>query len=233
MDSTLTWAMIVGMGVYQGVDPAMGWLAAAGRGLQQRAARPVIATVAALALGHYLAMISVLLPVALLMIWMTLHPAVHFGLFWPTPMMPVPFLGAALAAFGLFKLLHPRHPALLARIRPDRRIRWSFAAAVVHCGSPVMMLLPFLALAAPLATPLCGARGMAFLMLPLALLVPAVMILPLFVVAGTIGLVVWRYLGLRALTRFWINFDIGWAVMNLMMAWMAVTMVHNHMRMGG
>ena len=231
MDATLTWAMVVGMGIYQGFDPAMGWLAAAGRGMQKRAARPVVGTVAAFALGHYLAMLSVLLPAALLLIWTTRQPRMHVGLVWPISATPLPFLAVALTIFGLVKLVRPRHPAWLARIRPDRRIRWSFAAAFLHCGSPVMMLLPFLALATPLATPLCGANGTAMLMLPLALLVPAVMVLPIFIVSGTVGLVVWRFLGLGALTRFWFDFDIGWGLMNLSMAWMAVTMTNGGMGM--
>ncbi|MGH7727430.1 MAG: hypothetical protein ACREM2_01390 [Vulcanimicrobiaceae bacterium] len=218
------------MGLYQGLNPPMGWLLAAGRALQQRSARPLIGTVAALAFGHYLAMLSVLVPVALLLAWSTRHPELPFASLYLQPGLLLSFVGVVLAGFGVYKLMRPRHPILLARVHPNRRVRWSFLMAHLHCGSPVMMLAPFLALAAHYATPMSGASASAFL-LPLAVLVPAVMVLTLALVAGGVALVVWRFLGLGALTRVWLNFDLGWAVVFLLMATMALTMGQGHMRM--
>lgn len=232
MDATLTWAMIVGMGVYQGFDPFMGWLAAAGRGFQKRSARPIVTTLAAFAVGHYLAMASLLVPVSLLLLWTTFHPLPQFGPF-AAFLQPVPVIAAALASFAVFKLLRPRHPALLARIPPDRRIRWSFTAAFLHCGSPIMMLLPFFSLAVPLARSGGDPQRVIVSILALALLIPIIMILPLFLTAGSVGLTVWRFLGLGALTRFWFNFDIGWGLMNVSMAFMAVGMGNGEMHMSG
>lgn len=218
MDATLQWATIVAMGFYQGANPPMGWLHAAGRCLQQRSGRPLAGTIAALAWGHYLAMIAVLVPVALAMVWCTLHPRAALASFVLRPDRAQAALAVALAGFGAYKLVRPRHPVALARIAPNRRVRWSFLMAFVHCGSPVMMLAPFLVLATPYATPTCGADGTAWAMLALAFAVPAVMVAPLAFVALGIAWVVWRRLGLSALTRVWLNFDAGWAASYLIMA---------------
>ena len=224
MDPMLNWSMIVAMGLYQGVNPPMGWLLASGRCLQQRSGRPLLGTIAALAWGHYLAMVAVLVPAALLLLWSTLHPHSLVASFVLRLDRAFVVLAVVYAAFGAYKIIRPRHPIMLARIHPDRKIWWSFVMAFLHCGSPVMMLAPFFVLAAPYTTPMCGINGTAYAMLALALIVPAVMVVPLASVALGIAWFVWRRLGLRALTRVWLNFDLGWAVSYLVMAWMAVGM---------
>ncbi len=232
MDATLNWSMIVAMGLYQGVNPPMGWLLASGRCLQQRSGRPLVGTISALAWGHYLAMIAVLVPAALLLLWSTLHRQSLVASFVLRPGRTFVALAVVYAAFGAYKIIRPRHPVVLARIHPDRRIRWSFMMAFLHCGSPVMMLAPFFVLAAPYTMPMYGANGTAYAMLALALIVPAVMVVPLASVALGIAWFVWRRLGLRALTRVWLNFDLGWAASYLVMAWMAVGMGRVGMEMG-
>lgn len=232
MDPTLDWAMIVAMGLYQGVNPPMGWLLASGRCLQQRSGLPLVGTIAALAWGHYLAMIAVLVPAALLLLWSTFHPRSGVALFVLRSDRTFVALAVAYAAFGVYKIVRPRHPVVLARIQPERRIRWSFAMAFLHCGSPVMMLAPFMMLAAPYTTPICGANGTVYAILALALIVPAMMVLPLACVALGIAWYVWRKLGLRALTNIWLNFDFGWAISYLVMAWMAMDMGRFGVQMG-
>ena len=232
MDPALSWAMVVAMGLYQGVNPPMGWLLAAGRCLQQRSGRPLVGTIAALAWGHYLAMIVVLVPAAAALVWSTLHPHSLVASFLLRPDRTLPTLAVVLAGFGAYKLIRPRHPIALARIAPERRIRWSFLMAFLHCGSPVMMLAPFLVLAAPYTTPLCGARGTSYFILALAFWIPAAMIVPLALVASGVALYVWRVLGLRALTRVWLNFDLGWAASYLLMAWMTFDMGRSSLGFG-
>ena len=232
MDPTVNWFMIVAMGLYQGVNPPMGWLLASGRCLQQRSGRPLLGTIAALAWGHYLAMVAVLVPAASLLLWSTLHPRSFVASFVLRPDRTFVALAIVYVAFGAYKIMRPRHPVVLARIHPDRRIWWSFVMAFLHCGSPVMMLAPFLVLAAPYATPMCGANGTAYAILALALIIPAVMVIPLASIALGIAWYVWRRLGLRALTRVWLNFDLGWAVSYLVMAWMAIGMGRLGLQMG-
>jgi len=213
MSGVTLWAMIAAMGVYQGVNPPMGWLYAVGRGLERGSTASVFSGTTFLAAGHYLAMLSLALPAAL-----------AFALVPADPMRFEPWLGFVLIAFGFYKLLRPRHPLLLARIPPGRPVSWSFAMACTHCGSPVMMLAPLASILA-LAS-MRGLAGPARLgwFAAAALLVPGVMAASLFVTGSTIALLFYRRLGLRALTRVWINLDAGWAVVFMLMGAMALGM---------
>jgi len=57
-----------------------------------------------------------------------------------------------------------------------------------------------------------------------ALGVSAAMALPQLVISLAIALAVYSRLGLKALTRYWINFDLGWAVLFIVMGTMALRM---------
>jgi hypothetical protein len=207
--------MVAGMGAYQGLNPSMGWLYAVARALELRSTKAALRGTAALAAGHYVAMLAVLLPAALVL-----------ALTAADPMAIQPWLGVALIGFGLFKLYRPSHPRFLVRIPPDRPTLWSFAMAVTHCGSPMMMLGPLTSLLmllelGGLARPM-GARLGWFS--AAAFVVPAGMAATLLVTASIVAVLVYRRLGLRALTRYWVNLDLGWAIVFLAMGVMALTM---------
>jgi len=213
VSAALLWVMLAAMGAYQGLNPPMGWLYAVSRALERRSAGAVFAGTASLAAGHYAAMLALLVPAALAL-----------ALTRVNPMALQPWLGAALIGFGLFKLLRPSHPRLLARIPPGRPMRWSFAMALTHCGSPVMMLGPLasaLFLLEP-AGPSLGPRLCWFAAAAFA--VSGAMAATMLLTASAVAMVVYRVLGLKALTRFWINLDLGWAVAFLAMGAMALSM---------
>jgi hypothetical protein len=214
--ATSLWVMTLAMGAYQGLNPPMGWLYAVARGLERRSTGAVFGGTAAFAAGHYLAMIAILLPAALVL-----------ALARADPMAIQPWVGAALIAFGLFKLYRPSHPRLLVRIPPTRPMRYSFAMALTHCGSPMMMLGPLASLLFLFeldgrAGPAVGSRLVWFSAVALAL--SAAMAAPLLLTASAVAVLVYRRLGLAALTRFWLNFDLGWAVLFLAMGGMALAM---------
>lgn len=224
MNATALWLMVAGMGIYQGLNPSMGWLYAVSRGLEQRSTTAALRGTVALATGHYVAMLAVLLPASL---FFAVAPA--------DPMAFQPWLGALFIGFGLFKLYRPSHPRFLVRIPPGKPTRWSCAMAMTHCGSPMMMLGPLVSflmllelggLARPLAARLGWFAAAAFV-------VPAVMAASLLLTASVVAVLVYRRYGLRALTRFWINLDLGWAmgfiamgIMALMMSGLAGRMLH-------
>lgn len=210
------WVMVVAMGIYQGLNPPMGWLYAVARGLERRSTGAVFGGTAAFAAGHYLAMLAILLPAAL-----------AIALARANPMAIEPWLGAALISFGLFKLYRPSHPRLLVRVPPCRPMRWSFLMALTHCGSPMMMLGPLASVLVLLE--LSGRVGPAVeqrlgWFVAAAFAVPAAMAAGLLLTASAMAVVVYRRLGLRVLTRFWINLDFGWAVVFLAMGGMALMM---------
>lgn len=211
MDGASLWLMMGGMGIYQGLNPTMGWLHAVGRGLERRSERAVLGSVWTLAAGHAAAMAVVLLPAALLLALVAVPPVAI-----------LPVVGPAMVAFGAWKLWHARHPRFLARVPPRCAMRWSFLMALTHCGSPLMMLAPLATVLSLLAASghtgadAYGAGAMA---------VVAAMALPFLLTASLIALIVYRRLGLGALTRIWLDLDRIWSIAFVAMGVMAILMI--------
>ena len=209
------WLTVVGLGLYHGLSPAMGWPLAVANGLAERRAGAVFRTLLPLGSGHFVAMAVVLVPVAFLG-WLVE---------WSTPIRA----GAAglVLAFGLARLVRPRHPRALARIPPTRLAWWSFLMATAHGAG--LMLVPFmLGLCGPAES---GAharveQALARSDLATAVLVAAVHTLAMMIAGLAIAWAVYRYLGLQFLRRAWFNLDLAWAA-SLVLAgaaglWMAL-----------
>ena len=124
------WLTIVAVGLYHGVNPAMGWPLAVANGMAGRRISAVFATVLPLGGGHLAAMALVLVPFAWLSWYVEWSRPIRIG------------AGALVVLFGIFKLLERRHPRALARIRPTRLAWWSFLMATAHGAG--LMLLPFM-----------------------------------------------------------------------------------------
>jgi hypothetical protein len=197
------WLAVVALGAYHGVDPEMGWLFAVSNGMQARRARGVFAALPPIALGHFLAMAAALLPFALVGLYLERLGVIRAA------------AGLILVAFGVYKLLSRRHPRYLARIGPSHLTLWSFLMATAH-GAGLMLV--------PVVLDLCVdargadgghralvelARGSLGLTLVAATMHTAVMLLT----AGAIAWVVYRYLGLDLLRRSWVNLDLLWALL--------------------
>lgn len=210
------WLMVLAMGLYQGCNPPMGWLPTLARGLETGAKWPPLSVAVVYALGHFLAIAAVLAPVAL-----------AFALALPDPAPLMPAIGAGLVGFGLYKLWRPRHPRFLARIPPRRSLRWSFLMSLCHCGAPLMMLATLVNLIwlEPVYFRLrLGVMPRLGHDLGAALLLALVMSAALLAASGAIAITLSRRLGLAALGRLWINFDLPWAVAFIAMGTMALLM---------
>lgn len=221
MDVAATWAMIGGMGVYQGCNPPMGWLPALESGFFSGRVDSLVCRVAATSLGHLLAMMVVLVPLAILL---------GLGLVNPQPLQRT--FSMLLAGLGLYKLWRPHHPLFIARIPPGRPIKWSFLMAFTHCGSPLMMATSLITLIMFLPSNITASIApdeRVLIDVGMATVVPTAMILPLLVTSCLVALVLYRRRDLKAVTRLWFNFDIGWAtsmiVMGLMGLWMSSMMM--------
>jgi hypothetical protein len=195
------WLAVVASGLYHGLNPGMGWPLAVSAGLMARSPRALLAALGPLSVGHLLAMLAVLLPFTLL-----------FALVeWQRPIQ----IGASLLviAFGLFRFVNRRHPRALARIGPTRLGLWSFAVAVAH-GAGLMLLPIYLGLCRG-ANPDSGHQAAGALIrsdLGMALLVSAVHAGAMIAAGGVTAWMVYRYLGLKVLSRRWFNLDATWAV---------------------
>ena len=195
------WLAVVASGLYHGVNPGMGWPLAVSAGLMERSSRALVAALWPLSFGHLLAMLLVILPFALLIALVE----------WQRPIQ----IGASLlvVAFGIFRFVNRRHPRMLARIRPTQLGLWSFAVAIAH-GAGLMLVPIYLGLcrAADLDGGHEAASSLINANLGMAVLVSAVHSVAMIAAGGTSAWLVYRYLGLKFVSRSWFNLDAIWAV---------------------
>ena len=203
--SASLWAGVVAVGIYHGLNPAMGWPLAVANGMSERRGAAVFATWVPLGAGHLLAMALVLVPFALLA-WM---------LDWSREIRDA--AGALVLLFGVSRLFLRRHPRWLARIRPTQLALWSFLMATAHGAA--LMLLPILMglCEAPAAAPTSALDHEAVMGLMRSSVGTAVAVSVLHTAAmiGSglgVAWIVYRYLGLRALRSAWLDLDIVWAL---------------------
>ncbi len=197
--TALWWAVILS-GIYHGINPGMGWPLAVSAALMERKATALPRALAALALGHFLAMLSILLP----------FTAMIQLVFWQHEIRIA--AGLLVAAMGVYILINPRHPQFLARIKPTRLALWSFAAAMAHGAG--LMLVPIYLGICSLADADVGHQAAATLMrgnIGTALFVSAVHTAAMVAAGGLMALVIYLWLGLKFLSRTWFNLDRAWA----------------------
>lgn len=200
MNTTALWFTVIALGLYHGLNPAMGWPLAVANGMTDRRAASVFATLLPLGGGHFMAVAVALAPFAWLGRYVEWNHAIRIG------------AGVAVLLFGVFKLLSRRHPRLLARIPPTRLAWWSFLMATAHGAG--LMLAPFMLglCAAPqqgaAVAPLMAYLGRADL--GAALVVAVVHTLAALLAGIGMAWAVYRYLGLRFMQRAWLNLDAVW-----------------------
>jgi hypothetical protein len=123
-------------------------------------------------------------------------------------------LGASLLVigFGVFRLVHRRHPRALARIRPRQLGLWSFAVAIAH-GAGLMLVPIYLGLCRPadLDRGHAAAGALINANLGMAVMVSVVHSLAMIATGGFLAWLVFRYLGLKFVSRSWFNLDATWA----------------------
>ena len=194
------WSAVLASGLYHGVNPAMGWPLAVSNGLMERRDRALLTALAWLASGHVVAMFAVMAPFGLLAVLLTWQREIQIG-----ASMLVIGLGAGL-------LVWRRHPRVLARIPPSRLALWSFAIAIAH-GAGLMLVPIYLGLCQS-ADMDQGHRASASLIganLSMAVLVSAAHTAAMLCAGGVSAWLVYRYLGLKFLSRSWFNLDAIWA----------------------
>jgi hypothetical protein len=197
---TSLWLAVLASGCYHGINPAMGWPLAVSNGLMQRRARALVAALVYLAAGHVLAMFAVILPFAVLAVLLTWQRQIQVG------------AGILVMGFGAFLLIRRRHPRVLARIPPSRLALWSFAVAIAH-GAGLMLVPIYLGLcrAYDLDRGHEAAQALIGANLGMALLVSGVHAAAMLLVGGVLAWLVYRYLGLKFVSRSWFNLDAIWA----------------------
>ena len=193
---------LVVLGAYHGLNPAMGWLFAVSRGMQEGSRRGVLRSLVPIAIGHELALVLVA-GVVLLAAEVVDPQALHIA------------AAVVLFSFGIFRFVKPRAHPRWTTMRVNRRelAWWSFLMSTAHGAG--LMVAPVLiglqgaeAASAHQHSEVAMAAGVPLLAggLGIALHVGAMLL-----VMGIVAIVVYDKLGLRILGRAWLNTDGLWA----------------------
>jgi hypothetical protein len=166
----------------------------------ERNARALLAALLYLASGHVLAMFVVMVPFAMLAILLAWEREIQLG------------ASVLVIGFGAYLMTWRRHPRALARIPPSRLALWSFAVAIAH-GAGLMLVPIYLGLcrAYDMDQGHQAARALIEANLGMALLVSGVHATAMVVAGGLLAWLVYRYLGLKFVSRSWFNLDAIWA----------------------
>lgn len=205
-DAFFTWSLVslIGLGIFHGLNPGMGWLFAVAIGMQDRSMKSVIIALGPIAIGHALAIGVVVLTVGLL------------GTFIPS----VPLLilsGLVLLGFGLYKVATRfRHPKWVGmRVSKAELVLWSFIMATAHGAG--LMLIPVMLRLRGEAVPSAVAEGhhahhAPAAMEPMGIVIATVGIhtIAMIATALVLALVVYSLVGVDVLRKAWINLDWIW-----------------------
>jgi hypothetical protein len=204
----VTWAQVAvlaGLGAFHGVNPAMGWLFAVARGMQERSRTVLLRSLPPIALGH---LASVAIIAAVVSATESVVAANVVGIVG----------GLALVGFGLWRLLSQRHFRWAGmRLSEGQLVGWSFLMSSAHGAG--LMLLPVLTAGAAAGhmahmahmtpgapatqgTPAAALEGLA---------AAGVHTLAMFAVMAACAVLVYEFVGVNVLRRAWFNVDKLWA----------------------
>jgi hypothetical protein len=200
----LVWLGLIALGAYHGVNPAMGWLFAVSRGLQERSTRAVLRSIGPIMLGHELAVL--------------LTAVVIYGLAATVSLTLLHVIAASvLVAFGIFRFVKPRAHFRWTRMRVGELELgiWSFLMATAH-GAGLIVAPLLIGLQHGGASVAGDDRSHIDILSPGGIETSALAItLHVAVMAAVmtgVALLVYRRLGLNVLRGAWINTDRAWAV---------------------
>jgi hypothetical protein len=186
------WLALAGLGIFHGVNPAMGWLFAVGLGLHRRSCGTVFLSLLPIALGHALAVGAALL--AFLAIGLVLDPLILRRL-----------AAVLLLAWALWHALRGHRQRVRVGMQTGLAglALWSFLMAGAH-GAGLMVI--------PVVVPLCTAPRMlaAGGSIPIALAALGVHTAAMLATIAGVAVVVYAVLGLAFLRSAWVNFDLVW-----------------------
>jgi len=194
---------VFGLGMFHGINPAMGWLFAVALGLQDQKRAAVLRALPPMVVGHAL---SVGIIIAAVLVARVSLP--------PRTLKIV--AAAILFAFGLYRLLRSRHPNWVGmRVGFGDLTLWSFVMASAH-GAGLMLVPFFLQSQAPGEAHHHEAHQMhawafANFSAP-SLLIAAVVVHTLGYLLTTtlVAIVIYEKLGIAILRRAWFNIDLVW-----------------------
>ena len=189
------WLALVGLGVFHGINPAMGWLFAVALGLHRRSRRIVLLSWIPIAIGHAGAVALVLfvvLALGLVVDSATLSRAA----------------AAMLLGWALWHAVRGHRQRLRVGMRTGLAglALWSFLMSNAH-GAGLMLI--------PVLLPLClsgspSGQLTASGSLPVALAALGVHTAAMLATITAVSLIVYEWVGVAFLRSGWVNLDLIW-----------------------
>jgi hypothetical protein len=189
------WLALAGLGLFHGLNPAMGWLFAVALGLHRRDFRTVLVSLIPIAIGHAVAIAA------------TLAVVLALGAVIDTSLV-AKLCGAALILWAIWHALYGhRHRVRFGMTTGLAGLGvWSFLMANVH-GAGLMLVPAFMPLHVH------HDHGIAANSIATALLAVLVHTGAMLMATAVIAAAVYKWLGLAVLKSGWINFDLIWSAM--------------------
>ena len=195
------WLVLVGLGAFHGLNPAMGWLFAVALGLYRQSRAVVLLSLVPIALGHAIAIAVVV------------YLVVGLGQVIDSHALRL-VTGCLLIAWGAYYLAYGhRHRVRIGLCTGYIGLGiWSFLMATAH-GAGLMLipaLMPLQEHAEYMQAEHMHAMPVTSSMWIAALAVAA-HTAAMLAVTGAMALIVYDFVGLGFLRRGWINLDLIWA----------------------
>lgn len=195
--ATMSWAALLALGAFHGINPAMGWLFAVALGMQERRRSAIWRALLPLGAGHALAVAG------------AVSLAIVAGAIVPVEPLRWSVAGILLV-FGITRLVQHRHPRWASmRVGVGRLTLWSFLMASVH-GAGLMVVPVFLGMtmAAAHGPHHSGVAART----TTALLATSLHAAAYLLVTGLLAVLVFEKLGVAVLRKAWFNLDLLWGI---------------------
>ena len=188
---------VVLLGCFHGLNPGMGWLFAVSYGLQEKSRTAVLKALIPIGIGHELSV--AMTAVAIVLFSSSVSQAIAVGV-----------SGLVMMGFGAWLFFRKRHFRWVGmRLRPYQLAWWSFLMSTVTGAG--LMLAPVLVGGRPLPADALLREALGGEVL-VALLAAVLHAAAMVATAAVVAVLVYEVLGLRVLTRVWVNLDKLWAV---------------------
>jgi hypothetical protein len=203
MSDLTPWLILIALGAFHGLNPAMGWFFAASLGLYRKSRRVVLISLIPIALGHAAA------------IGVVVFAVVGLGMAIYTDTFRI-VAGVLLIVWGVYHWLYGHHHHFHIGVTTGLLGLgvWSFLMATAH-GAGVMLIPVLMPLEHAHHAHQAGGHAhhmMAMDSFGLASLAVVVHSLAMLIVTGAIALLVYQSAGFEVLKRSWINLDLAWTI---------------------
>ena len=199
MTSEMTsWAMLVALGAFHGINPGMGWLFAVALGMQERRRGAVLRALVPLGAGHALAVAG------------AVGAALAIGIVIPLGWLRWPIAGL-LVSLGVLRLFRHRHPRWAGmRVSMAGLTVWSFLMASAH-GAGLMVVPVFMGMSMSGAGEHAHHMPAAMAGASAAFFATGVHAVGYLAVTAGVAVLVFEKLGVGILRRAWFNLDLIWS----------------------